>query len=65
MVESVVSIKRTVEDITNAAMRAQKATFAAEDDGGSDEAAEAIYSFWQWITGNSNTDPTAEMGEDL
>jgi hypothetical protein len=56
---------RTDDEIDAAAMRAQKASFAAEDEGDTDDAAEAIYSFWQWMTGNRTDDPTAEMGELL
>jgi hypothetical protein len=55
----------TDDEIDAAAMRAQKASFEAEDQGGGDEAAEAIYSFWQWMTGNRPDDPTEEMGESL
>jgi hypothetical protein len=58
-------IIRTADEIEQAAMRAQAAAFAAEDDGGHDDSAEAIYSFWQWMTGNRADDPTAEMAEGL
>jgi hypothetical protein len=58
-------IIRTAAEIYEAAMRAQKASFAAEDEDEDDEAASAIYSFWQWMTGNRADDPTAEMTEGL
>jgi hypothetical protein len=58
-------VVRTQDEIDAAAMRAQKASFEAEDAGDTDDAAEAIYSFWQWMTGNSDTDPTDEMGAPL
>jgi hypothetical protein len=58
-------IIRSADEIEQAAMRAQAAAFSAEDDGGRDDSAEAIYSFWQWMTGNAADDPTAEMGEAL
>jgi hypothetical protein len=57
------SIIRSEQEIEAAAMRAQKASFTAEDSDEDAEAAEAIYSFWQWMTGNSLTDPTLEMVE--
>jgi hypothetical protein len=60
-----IMIIRTEVEIYDAAMRAQKAAFAAEDSGDMDDAAEAIYSFWQWMTGNRSDDPTAEMAEGL
>jgi len=58
-------IIRSDEEIEAAAMRAQKAAFDAEDDGGRDDEADAIYRFWQWMTGNAGDDPTSEMGESL
>ncbi len=57
-------IIRPVEEIEEAAMRAQAASFRAEDAGELDESAEAIYSFWQWMTGNRADDPTMDMGTD-
>lgn len=59
------TVVRTQDEIDAAAMRAQKASFEAEDAGDTDDAAEGIYSFWQWMTGNRPDDPTAEMGEPL
>lgn len=58
-------IVKSAEEIEVAAMRAQKASFAAEDEGDTDDLAEGIYSFWQWMTGNSDVDPTLELGDDV
>jgi hypothetical protein len=58
-------IIRTVEEIDAARCRAQKAAFAADDAGDSDETAEAVYGVLQWIFGDDSTDPTLEMAEDL
>jgi hypothetical protein len=58
-------VVRTQDEIDAAAMRAQKASFEAEDAGGHDEAADAIYTFWQWLTGNGDTDPTEGMDAPL
>lgn len=58
-------VVRTQDEIDAAAMRAQKASFEAEDAGDTDDAAEAVYSFWQWMTGNRADDPTLDMGAPL
>jgi len=58
------SIIRSEAEIEAAAMRAQKAAFDAEDVNETDDSAEAIYSFWQWMTGNRADDPTVDMSED-
>ena len=58
------SIIRSEAEIEAAAMRAQKAAFDAEDVNETDDSAEAIYSFWQWMTGNRADDPTLDMGEE-
>jgi hypothetical protein len=55
-------VVRTDEEIWAARERAQKATYAAEDVGGRDPEASAIYDFVQWLTGNLGSDPTEEMG---
>lgn len=57
-------IVRTPDQIEAAHYRAQAAAFAAEDQGGTDEAADAIYRFGRWLQGHDDTDPTEEMGED-
>jgi hypothetical protein len=56
-------IIRTEQEIYDAAMRAQAAAFKAEDAGDTDDTAEGIYKFWQWMTGNASEDPTLELGE--
>lgn len=56
------SIIRGPAEVNAAGMRAQKASFAAEDAGDTDDAAEAVYTFYQWLTGNTDVDPTEEMG---
>lgn len=57
------AIVRSETEVDAAAMRAQAAAFVAEDADETDEPASAIYAFWQWMTGNADADPTAEMGE--
>lgn len=57
-------IARGVEEINEARFRAQRAAFAADDAGETDEAASAVYDLLQWIFGDSDNDPTSEMGED-
>jgi len=57
-------IVRTPEEIDAMRQRAQAAAFAAEDQGGEDEAASAIYDALQYLFGDSDIDPTEEMGED-
>lgn len=54
-------IVRTPEEFWAARNRAQKATYDAEDAGGRDDEASAIYDFCQWLTGNTSLDPTEEM----
>lgn len=58
-----VQITRTDEELQDAWNRAQKAAFDAEDAGETDDAASAVYDLFQWMTGNSDADPTAEMGD--
>jgi hypothetical protein len=58
-------IIRTEEEIYQAMLRAQKAAFAAEDAGDTDDGAEAAYGVFQWLRGDSGNDPTLEMTEDL
>jgi hypothetical protein len=57
-------IVRSDAQIEAARLRAQKAAFAAEVSGDTDDAAETAYSLLQWLTGNDDADPTAEMGEE-
>lgn len=61
-------VARTADEISEARNRAQKVSFAAEDAGEQDEAAEAAYQALQWVLGDTDTDPTVEMaggaGED-
>ena len=57
-------IIRTAEEIDAARFRAQKAAFDADDAGDTDDAAEAVYGFIQWMFGDSGTDPTLEMAEE-
>lgn len=59
-------IARTADEINEARNRAQKVSFAADDAGDSDDAAEAVYQALQWVLGDTDTDPTVEMakGED-
>lgn len=57
------TIIRSEAEIQGAWNRSQKAAFDAEDAGDSDDVAEAVYEFIQWLTGSSDSDPTAEMGE--
>jgi hypothetical protein len=59
-----IKIIRSDDELAAARDRAQAATFKAEDAGDTDEGASAVYELFQWMTGNSDTDPTAEMGED-
>jgi hypothetical protein len=54
-------IIKTAQEIQDAAMRAQAAAFDASDRGGTDDTAEGIYGFWQWMTGNRDDDPTLEL----
>lgn len=56
-------VVRTDEEIQAAWNRSQKAAFDAEDAGETDDAASAAYDLLQWLTGNTDTDPTIEMGE--
>lgn len=56
---------RTADEIDQARKRAQQASFAADDAGEMDEPAEAVYQFTQWLFGDTDTDPTLEMTEDL
>jgi len=58
-------IMRTTEEIDAARYRAQKAAFAAQDNGEFDDAAEAVYGVLQWIFGDDSNDPTTEMAEGL
>ena len=57
-------IARSVEEINEARFRAQKAAFAADDAGDTDDAATAAYDLLQWVFGDSDVDPTSEMGEE-
>lgn len=57
-------IKRTPEEIEQARYRAQAAAFAAEDREEHDDAASAVYDLLQWLAGDSDVDPTEEMGAD-
>lgn len=56
-------IIRSEQEIQDAAMRAQAVAFKAEDEGETDDTAEAIYGFWQWMTGNRDDDPTKDLAE--
>lgn len=56
-------IVRSAAEISAARDRAQRAAFDAEDAGDTDEAASAVYEFTQWLFGDSDTDPTEEMGQ--
>jgi hypothetical protein len=58
------AVARTAEEISEARARAQKAAFDAEDSGQDDEVASAVYDTLQWILGDSDVDPTEEMGDD-
>jgi hypothetical protein len=57
-------VRRTPEEIEQARQRAQKAAFAAEDRDQADDAANAVYDLLQWLAGDSDADPTEEMGDD-
>lgn len=57
-------IARTADEISEARFRAQKAAFAAEDAGETDDAASAVYDVLQWVLGDLGDDPTIEMAED-
>lgn len=57
-------VERTEKEINAARDRAQKAAFDAEDKGGTDAAASAVYDVLQWLMGDSDVDPTEEMGLD-
>lgn len=57
-------IARSVEEINEARFRAQKAAFAADDAGDTDDVASTAYDLLQWIFGDSDNDPTTEMGDD-
>lgn len=55
---------RSAEEVDQARQRAQAAAFAAEDREMTDDAANAIYDLLQWLAGDSDVDPTEEMGAD-
>jgi hypothetical protein len=57
-------IIRTDEQMNAARDRAQATAFAAEDAGETDDAANAVYELFQWLEGNTDTDPTAEMSPE-
>jgi hypothetical protein len=57
-------IARTADEINEARLRAQKAAFAADDAGETDDAASAVYDVLQWVLGDLGDDPTIEMAED-
>lgn len=57
-------IARSVEEINEARFRAQKAAFAADDAGDTDDVASTAYDLLQWIFGDSDNDPITEMGDD-
>ena len=58
------TIVRSPEEIEAAYWRAQKASFDASDAGETDDAADTAYGLLQWLTGNSDTDPTTEFELD-
>jgi len=58
-------ITRTAGEIDAARCRAQRVSFAADDAGDGDEVAEAMYQVLQWVLGDSPTDPTVDLAEDL
>jgi hypothetical protein len=55
-------IRRSVAELSEARKRAQTAAFAADDAGDQDDAASTAYDLLQWIFGDSDVDPTTEMG---
>jgi hypothetical protein len=57
-------IVRSTEEINAARFRAQKASFDADDAGDTDDASTAVYEFTQWLFGDTDIDPTTEMGDD-
>jgi hypothetical protein len=59
-----VAVARTAQEIDEARQRAQRVSFAAEDNDSSDEAAEATYQVLQWVLGDRDDDPTQELAVD-
>jgi hypothetical protein len=57
-------IVRTVAEIAAARDRARKASFALEDAEGDNAVEETSYQTLQWVLGNTDVDPTVEMGAD-